>query len=263
VADLTDAQVAVLAAAAGAAEVRAAYGGRLVRYDKGGNDFATSADYASERAIRRTVAEHRPADAMLGEEEGLSGPADAERQWLVDPLCGTKNFAAQTPLVAVNVALRSAGPDVRVLAAASADPFSGEVFWTDGIRAAVRAAGRDTDVAADASCRLVDFDLAGPQPEVRRLVTDERFLASYDVRVSSSTLAMTWLAAGRRAGYVHQGDVRDSVHFSAPIAIARAAGCVVTGLHGQPLDTEPFGLLAAADPGTHAALLGLLLPTRP
>ena len=41
-------------------------------------------------------------------------------------------------------------------------------------------------------------------------------------------------------------------------AIAEAAGCVVTGIHGQPLHTEPHGLLAAADPATHARLLALV-----
>jgi myo-inositol-1(or 4)-monophosphatase len=252
---LTDADVAVLAALAGAAEVAGAYGGPLTRFDKGGGDFATSADIASERAIRRALTAHRPADVVLGEEEGASGPDGAEREWLVDPLCGTKNFAAQTPLVAVNVALRAGD---QVLAAASADPFSGEVFWTDGDRAGARLDGSEVALTPDSASSLVDFDLAGPQGGAVRLLTSPGFLAAFDPRVSSTTLAMTWLAAGRRAGYVHEGDLRDSVHFTAPIAIAQAAGCVVTGLQGQPLHTEPHGLLAAADNATHARLLELL-----
>ena len=80
---------------------------------------------------------------MIGEEAGRTGPDGAAREWLVDPLCGTRNFAATTPLVAVNVALRADG---RVLAAASADPISGEVFWTDGTAALVRRDGADTPV---------------------------------------------------------------------------------------------------------------------
>ena len=47
-------------------------------------------------------------------------------------------------LVAVNVALR-AGPDIT--AAASADPFAGEVFWTGGNRAYVRRGGVDVELA--------------------------------------------------------------------------------------------------------------------
>ena len=139
---LTDAELAIEAAAAGAAEVRERYGGRLERYAKEGTDFATSADLASEAAIRKVLAEHRPGDAMLGEEGGRTGPSHADREWLVDPLCGTRNFAAQTPLVAVNVALRA--DPASTTAAASADPITDEVFWTDGSAAFVRAGGSDT-----------------------------------------------------------------------------------------------------------------------
>ena len=106
---LTDAELAVAAATAGAAEVRSRYGRPVTRHAKEGTDFATSADLASEEAIRAVLAEHRPDDAMVGEEAGRTGPAGAAREWLVDPLCGTRNFAATTPLVAVNVALRADG----------------------------------------------------------------------------------------------------------------------------------------------------------
>jgi myo-inositol-1(or 4)-monophosphatase len=63
------------------------------------------------------------------------------------------------------------------------------------------------------------------------------------------------VANGRRAAYLQHGDVRDSVHFAAPLAVCRAAGCVVTGLRGEPVDSGPYGLLVAADSATHAALV--------
>jgi myo-inositol-1(or 4)-monophosphatase len=259
---LSDAEVSVAAAAAGAAEVRQRYGGPLVRHAKEGTDFATSADLASEAAIRAVLAEHRPGDAMIGEEAGRTGPTDAERAWLVDPLCGTRNFAAQTPLVAVNVALRL--PDASLAAAASADPFTGEVFWTDGTAAFVRVSGADAPLVPSGISLLVDVDLDHPHGGAAlRLLSHPDLHRDFSPRVSSTTLALTWLAAGRRAAYVHEGDLHDNVHFAAPIALARAAGCVVTGLQGQPLHTGPGGLLAAADHDTHTRLLGLLRPAAP
>jgi myo-inositol-1(or 4)-monophosphatase len=250
---VNDAEVAVAAAGAGAAEVRASYGKPVERYAKEGTDFATSADIASERAIRAVVSEQRPGDVMVGEEEGRSGPEGGAREWVVDPLCGTRNFAATTPLVAVNVALYD-GEDV--VSAASADPISGEVFWTDGTAAWVRRDGIDIPLSPTAVSLLVDLDMDHPDGgESLHLLGHPAFLRDFQPRVSSSTLAMTWLAAGRRAGYLHEGDVHRSVHFSAPIAIAQAAGCVVTGVHGQPLHTGALGLLAAADEETHARLL--------
>jgi len=256
---LTDPGLAVAAALAGAAEVRQRYGGTLERHAKEGTDFATSADLASEAAIRAVLAEHRPDDAMVGEEAGRTGPAGARREWLVDPLCGTRNFAAQTPLVAVNVALRSAG---RTLAAASADPLAGEVFWTDGAAAFVRRTGTDHPLHPASTSLLVDVDLDHPDGgEGLRLLAHPALHRELSPRVSSTTLAMTWLAAGRRAAYVHEGDLRDNVHFAAPVAIAVAAGCVVTGVRGQPFGDGSGGLLAAADVPTHIRLLELLTAT--
>jgi hypothetical protein len=37
-----------------------------------------------------------------------------------------------------------------------------------------------------------------------------------------------------------------------------AAGCVITGLRGQPLHTGAGGLVAAADSKTHAALIEII-----
>lgn len=66
------------------------------------------------------------------------------RRWLVDPLCGTLNYAARTPPVAVNVALSIDGSTT---AAVSAGPIAGELFWTDGPNAWLRHGGTDAVLA--------------------------------------------------------------------------------------------------------------------
>lgn len=255
-----DAELAVRAATTGADVVRSFLGRPLERIAKGAGDFATEADVAAERAITTVLREARPEDAVTGEESGHAGPTGADRTWLVDPLCGTANFAAGTRLVAVNVAVR-AGVDV--VAAAVADPFSGEVFWTDGRVARVRSGGRDAPLTPTAGSLLVDVDLDPPFPDRRgfpaaRLLHDDAFTSAFRARVLSTSLALTWVAAGRRAAYVTAGDVRDSVHFAAGIALCRAAGCVVTDLGGRPLGEGARGLVAAADGAVHAKLVELI-----
>jgi myo-inositol-1(or 4)-monophosphatase len=257
---LTDADVAVAAAEAGAAVVRARYGASLARLEKAQGDFATAADIEAETAIINVLRSARPSDAVLAEESGHTGPAVADRRWLVDPLCGTVNYAAQTALVAVNVALR-AGPDVTV--AASADPFAREVFWTEGKRAYVRRDGVDELLAPSADSRLVEANLDPPFPNgpafrAVKLLADPEFADRFRPRVVSTTLALAWVAAGRRAAYLTDGHLEDSVHFASGIALCLAAGCVVTSLQGQPLHTGVRGLIAAADHETHAALLSLI-----
>lgn len=57
---MDDAEVAVAAACAGADVVRALYGQRLTRVDKGGGDFATAADVEAEQAILDVIRAARP-----------------------------------------------------------------------------------------------------------------------------------------------------------------------------------------------------------
>jgi myo-inositol-1(or 4)-monophosphatase len=255
---LTDAELAIAAAEAGAAVARSRYGGSLSRLAKSELDFATDADIDAEQAITEVLRAARPADGILGEE--LGGSADGARTWFVDPICGTANFAAQTPLAAVNVALRE---DDRIVAAASADPFAGEVFWTDGQQAWRRADGTDAPLEPDPVSRLVDLNLDPPFPNAgrfsaARLLSSTSFTAKFQPRVLSTTLTVAWVAAGRRAGYVTDGDLRGSVHFAAGIGLCRAAGCVVSDLFGAPVYGGPSGLVAAADQQTHAALLAMV-----
>jgi myo-inositol-1(or 4)-monophosphatase len=257
---LADRDVAIAAAEAGAAVARSRYGASLARLEKAQGDFATTADIEAETAILDVLRSARPGDAVLAEESGHTGPAVANRTWLVDPLCGTVNYAARTPLVAVNVALR-AGPGVTV--AVSADPFAREVFWTEGNRAYVRRDGADEVLAPSADSCLVEANLDPPFPNrpafrAVELLADQVFADRFRPRVVSTSLAVAWVAAGRRAAYVTDGNLEDSVHFASGIALCRAAGCVVTGLQGQPLHTGARGLVAAADHETHTTLLTMI-----
>ncbi|RKE23197.1 inositol monophosphatase family protein [Streptomyces sp. TLI_171] len=255
-----DAELALRAAEAGARAVRGRPWTTAERHHKGGGDFATTADLVAEQVILDVLRAARPGDAFTAEESGRTGAADARRRWLIDPLCGTLNYAVGTHLVGVNVALREAG---RITAAATADPYTGETYWTDGARAHLRHAGADTPLAPSAESALVDLNLDPPYPNapalrVARLLTDPDFEAAFRPRVVSTTLAVAWVAAGRRAAYLTDGHLADSVHFAAGIALCEAAGCTVTDLRGRPVHSAEGGLIAAADPATHARLLDLI-----
>jgi myo-inositol-1(or 4)-monophosphatase len=253
----SDVEVATRAASAGADVLRRRYGGELTHFAKSARDFATEADLESEQAVREVVAAAFPDDAFLGEEGGLTGASDARRTWLVDPLCGTLNFAARTPLACVNVALREGGV---VTAAAVADPFADEIYWTDGRAAFVRASDRDVELRATPLTGLVDIDFDGEVDWPIALVSSPEFVGRFGPRVSSTSLALAWVATGQRAAYVHAGDVRDSVHFAAGLAVCAAAGCVVTDLAGAELSSSGNGLVAAADAHTHAAVVAAIRP---
>jgi myo-inositol-1(or 4)-monophosphatase len=256
----TDAELALAAAEAGAAIVRAKYGTSLTRFEKSATDFATEADVAAERAIKAVFRAERPGDGFVGEESGSDVPERAERTWLVDPLCGTVNYAAQTPLAAVNVALLAGG---RLTAAVCADPLAGEAFWTDGQHAFLRRNGQDHPLQPSAGSDLVELNVDPPYPHgavfrAASLLGTDAFAARLRPRVLSTSLALPWVAAGRRAAYVTDGNMSGNVHFGSGIAVCLAAGCTVTGLRGEPWQEQDAGLIAAADRQTHSILLELI-----
>lgn len=266
----TDVELALVAAQAGAAVVRDRYGAEVERFAKDADDFATNVDIEAEQAILGVLRAARPEDTVQSEESGRTGALDAERIWLVDPLCGTRNYAVRNVLVSVNVALRTGKG---VIAAAVADPFTGEVFWTDGDRAWLRwgrTAGfphgpdrPDAPLVPSAESRLVEVNLDPPFPNAPRfravrLLADPGFNRRFHPRVVSTTLAVAWVAAGRRAGYVTDGVDDHDEHFAAGIALCQAAGCVVTGIEGQPVHKGVGGLVMAADRDTHTDLLALI-----
>ncbi|MGI5214598.1 histidinol-phosphatase [Plantactinospora sp. CA-290183] len=88
----------------------------------------SDADTAVERAIRATLARTRPRDGVLGEEYGASAaPAGTgSRQWVVDPIDGTKNFVRGVPIWATLISLMDGDRPVVGLVSA---PALGRRWW--------------------------------------------------------------------------------------------------------------------------------------
>ena len=77
----------------------------------------TDADRAVETELREALARERPDDSIVGEEYGGSTTFTG-RQWVVDPIDGTKNFVRGVPVWASLVALLDDGvPRVGVVSA--------------------------------------------------------------------------------------------------------------------------------------------------
>lgn len=91
---------------------------------KADKSIVTDADTRVERMIRDRLAEVRPHDALLGEEFGSAG--DSSRQWIIDPIDGTSNFARGVPIWGALIALVVDGvPTVGVVSA----PALGRRWW--------------------------------------------------------------------------------------------------------------------------------------
>jgi histidinol-phosphatase len=69
----------------------------------------TIADRQAEELMRRRIEKQYPGHAIVGEELGTYGRADATYRWFIDPIDGTNSFICGVPLYGVLLGLEIAG----------------------------------------------------------------------------------------------------------------------------------------------------------
>ena len=125
--------------------------------DKGGNDPVTIADKDSEAILREGLTRLDGSLAFVGEETAHADPAILDRLdapcWIVDPIDGTRNFAAGKPPFGIIIAraeggLAQSGWLFDCLTGRFCVAHRGEGAFVDGERIRSRATGRMPPVAA-------------------------------------------------------------------------------------------------------------------
>ncbi|HEX3565755.1 MAG TPA: inositol monophosphatase family protein [Acidimicrobiales bacterium] len=113
---------------------------------KGDGTPVTEADRAVERFLREEIGRSHPGDGIVGEEEAPV-PSSSGREWVLDPIDGTKAFSRSVPLYANLLALDDEyGNAVGVINI----PALGEMVWAGRGRgcflngAPARVSDRDT-----------------------------------------------------------------------------------------------------------------------
>ena len=95
----------------------------LETWTKPDRTFVTAGDRAVELALRERLQSERPEDGILGEEFGTEG--SGARQWIIDPIDGTRSYLAGREDWCVCVALVE---DQRSIMAAVYAPSTDEFF---------------------------------------------------------------------------------------------------------------------------------------
>ncbi|MEJ5920069.1 histidinol-phosphatase [Corynebacterium sp. H78] len=140
----------------------------------------SDADIECERQLRDILGTERPDDEVLGEEFGGDAIFDG-RQWVIDPIDGTKNFVRNVPVWATLIALLEDGkPVVGVISA----PALGRRWWASvGEGAWKTSIGQDkpkqihvSGVEQVADCSISNSSLSGWQERGLR----ENFIALTD-----------------------------------------------------------------------------------
>jgi myo-inositol-1(or 4)-monophosphatase len=167
---------------------------------KGDRDFATSVDIEIEEAIKATLARATPEIPFLGEEEG-GASLEAGTLWVLDPIDGTINFARDSPLCAISLALVTDG---RPRLAVVDIPLLGERFvavagqgaFLNRRRIEVSTVARLGEAAVGLTDFAVGLGAATNAVQVRLM----ELLASSALRVrmlGSEAVDLAWVACGR------------------------------------------------------------------
>lgn len=224
-------------------------------------DVVTVMDTRSEELLRARIAEARPEDGVLGEEEGLT-PGTSGLSWVLDPIDGTVNYLYDLPGYAVSVAVVVGDPTVpgawAPVVAAVSNPCTDEIFHaragggahllTMEDSRALRATSVD-DLAGAllgtgfAYAREVRVGQAAVVADLLPRVRDIR-------RLGAAAIDLCHVAAGRLDGYWERGVQPWDI--AAGMLIVTEAGGVVSGLGaGEPASDA---MTVAAGPKLHPVL---------
>lgn len=220
-----------------------------------GFDPVTEADRAAERAIRAVIGREFPEHGILGEEYGPEN-IDRSHVWVIDPVDGTRAFISGLPVWGTLVGLTVDG-DAK--AGMMSQPFTGELFYSDGDGAYLARDGVEQRLSVRSQAKLEDATMFTTTPalfkgELRkgfdRLESSVR-LSRYGV----DCYAFAMLAGGFADIVVEAG--LQPYDIVALIPIIEQAGGVVTQPDGGPAE-KGGDIVAAASVELHQAALELI-----
>jgi len=218
----------------------------------------SDADRAVERALRELLATHRPGDAIHGEEYGST---DGNRQWIIDPIDGTKSFVRGVPVWATLIGLREG--DAITIGVVSA-PALGRRWWASPDLGAHCSAPGRTEPRGPLSVSAIHD------------VTDASFAFSdaigWHPDAFERMMSTTWRQRGHGDFWAHLMVAEGSVDIAAEpalkvhdvaalVPIIAAAGGTMTTFEGGALPwndpTAEFSLVTTNGP-LHNSVLDLL-----
>ncbi|RBP12890.1 myo-inositol-1(or 4)-monophosphatase [Roseiarcus fermentans] len=219
---------------------------------KGPQDYLTEVDGETEDLIAARLHGAFPRDGFIGEETAGRPVRDGGAVWVVDPIDGTANFARGVPHFCVSIACVL---DNAVEIGVIYDPMREELF------AARRGGGaflngapiRASDATALANSTIeVGWNMRAGVAKYLDLLRRVSLWGASPFRTGSGALGITYVAAGRRDGYVeHHINAWDCL--AAILLVQEAGGYVSNFLAGDGL-AKGNPLIACA-PGVKEALI--------
>ncbi|WP_256991171.1 inositol monophosphatase family protein [Rhodococcus sp. 06-235-1A] len=245
----------------GGAGVSESTGDNAVQSKSTPTDPVTVVDTETERVLREMLAELRPQDAILGEEEGAEDDSVDGVRWVLDPIDGTVNFMYGIPAYAVSVAVQIDGASVagavvdvaRELVYSAALGRGATVQRADGTRERL-ACSAVTDVSM--TLLATGFGYGSRRRAVQGAIISELLPQVRDIRrIGSAALDLCMVASGVVDAHFEHG--LSPWDWAAGALIAAEAGAVVKLPAANSTSAQGAATVAMA-PGISDAFLAVL-----
>jgi histidinol phosphatase-like enzyme (inositol monophosphatase family) len=215
----------------------------------------TALDRAVEAALRTEINAAAPTHGIVGEEYGPEN-ADRDWVWILDPIDGTRQFAAGLPNFGTLIALCHRGtPMIGVIS----HPWTGMTC--------IGVAGQGTQIngqPVQTATQSAPADIIAclSDPDAFDSATEAGYLA---IRAASrwnvydgGCLGYAALASGH-IGLALNGPNLEPFDIAALIPVIEGAGGVISDWRGGALDASSHGaIVASANPSLHRAVLQIL-----
>lgn len=223
-------------------------------------NFATEADLAVEKLIILQIQENFPKDQIMAEESYAETKlGKLGKLWVIDPICGTGNFARDIKTFVTNIALVENG---KLVAACAIDHPQSEYIWSTGQQKVfsgkklLKREKKTNGVAVEVDLTA----LLGISREIKqkhaKLISQLILKTDYYLVSTASSLNFAYVALGRLDAYVCANCKLWDM--AASNFLILQAGGVVTDIFGKEWTINSSSALASIDKKLHGKLLNFL-----
>lgn len=214
----------------------------------------TIADVETEETIKKIILDAFPDHGFYGEETGKVNE-DADYNWLIDPIDGTKSFVRGYPFFSTQIALMYKGE--LIVGVSNAPSFhemayaeKGQGAWLNGEKITV------SDIADISKATLSLGNIATIASKPQWQTVGELVQEVHRIRGYGDFYHYHLLASGK-VDMIIESDVNILDIAACSVIINEAGGCF-TDLSGQPLTLDTTSVLACNLKATHQHLLNRL-----
>lgn len=196
-------------------------------------DFATEADFSSEKIVLATLQKEFPGHNFVSEEAGKID-SQSEYTWLIDPLDGTISYSSGLPTFGVSIGLvEKDEPIVGVINL----PTLNYLLWAEkGKGAFLNGEKIYVSDKKELLKSVIGFDMGYVgmrRDELQKLAEPVVDKVVYMFQLGCSVAGVSYVAMGVYDAYLHSAHPWD---FAAGAIIIEEAGGRVTDFSGAPID---------------------------